>query len=719
MITNDVFLVAAKATIVLGAGLAVGRMLRRRSPVVRHHLWSATLAAALALPALAFLAPHAPIRVPGWRQDAPASTASSPDVVSAGAPDRQTQPIAASPSPSSQEPYRAPADHRDPASAGFHAPSLLAIVAVCWLIGAFAVLARLALAVRRARRLASMSRELNESTWLAACRRLAAPLGVRGRVRLVISPQVTTPMAGGIVRPTIFLPESATTWSDDVREVVLAHEMAHLASSDPVRHLVSRATLAVYWFHPFAWLVARRAVTTCEQACDDAVLALGIKPSTYATVLLDFANSGNAPAFAAALPIVRQSQLEDRLMAILSFSRRTGGRRSAMLTVAIAAVATPLIAAIEPAAANRPAPTVASVHAAVPATAVPVLGHTAAAPAGPPARAVAPPAQISADDACTWANDGVGFSGTMEINGSRGDRRMVGTTDNSSVIQTSFGDLRVCAVGEGMGARSGDAAPSTWPAQARRVLLETRRANDVRRMEIAGGRTTWTVNGETKPVDAAATAWRDKLLALLDPTWQLSQLRGRVSSLRGEISSVEGQRSSLEGEISSLRGQVSSMEGEISSVRGQVSSMDGEISSVRGHLSSLEGEISSERGAISSVEASGGTQADVRRHEDNIRGIEDEIKRYDADGRVKQIEARIAAFNADGQIAAINDRLRTFNVDSQVDAVQKRIAALDVEGQTNRIQAEIDALHEDTRVAGLQSRIDEAERELRDVLGGH
>lgn len=717
MIANDALVVVLKATIVLGAGLTLGRVLRRGSPAVRHHLWSATLAAALVLPALAFWAPRVPIRVPGWRHDALASTALSRDSISIGPMDRQTQPIVTRPSPASTEAYRALVTDARSAPARFHAPSLIALVVACWLIGAFVILARLALALTKARHLAAASPELDDAAWLAACRRLAGPLGARGRVRLVVSPAVTTPMAGGIVRPTIFLPESAAGWSDEVREVVLAHEMAHLAGSDPVRHLVSRATLAIYWFHPFAWLVARRAVTTCEQACDAAVLALGIKPSTYASVLLDFANSGTAPAFAAALPIVRPSQLEDRLMAILNFSRRRGGRGSAILTVAIAAVATPLIAAIEPAAANPPAPGVTPVHAAPP-TAVRRVRHAIATSLVPLSAEAAPRAQLSADDACTWANDGVGFSGTMEINGSRGDRRMVGTTDNSSVIQTSFGDLRVCAVGEGMGPNSSDAAPSTWPAHARRVLLETRRADDVRRMEIAGGRTTWTVNGETKPVDAAATAWRDKLLALLDPTWQLSQLRGHVSSLRGEISSVEGHRSSLEGEISSLRGQVSSMEGEISSVRGQVSSMDGEISSVQGHLSSLEGEISSERGAISSVEASGGTQADVKRHEDNIRRIEDEIKRYDADGREKQIEARIAAFNADGQIAAINERLRTFNVDSQVDAVRKRIGALDVEGQTNRIEAEIDALHEDTRGADLQSRIDAAERQLRDLLGG-
>lgn len=731
MIANDAFVLLIKATVVLGAGLAAGRLLRRGSATARHHVWSATLAAALVLPALAFLAPHVRIPVPGWREQAavPATFGAMPAV--RRSVDRSPAPKLESPVSSTNAVPSFATTAIVRSRSPFHAPSLLALLGACWLIGAIAVLARLALALRRVSRLARASFELTDAAWLDAGHRLARPLGLRGRVRLLVSPGVVTPMAGGVVRPTIFLPQSAPTWSDEVRDVVLAHEMAHLASRDPVRHVVSRAALALYWFHPFAWLVVKRAVTTCEQACDHAVLTLGIRPSTYAAVLLDFASSGAAPAFAAALPIVRQSQLEDRLMAILNFSRRASGRRNAIVTAAIAIVATPLVAAIEPARVSTQAPIAAgasaplTMAASLPAsTTLPAagpLGHAAlGAAGGAAAQANAPHAQPPADDACTWDGNGGNFSGTIvETGNSRDVQRRIGTSDNSRVIQTSFGDLRVCAVGEGMASDTSDAVPSAWPARATRVLLETRGSGGVRRMAISGGHTTYTVNDQTRPVDTAALAWRDKLLALLDPTWELSELHGRVSSLRGEISSIEGQRSSMEGEISSLRGQVSSMRGEISSVGGQVSSMEGEISSVRGHLSSLRGEISSERGAISSLEASGGSDTDVRRHEDNIRGIEKEITNYDADGRVRQIEARIAAFNADSQVNAIEQRIRAFNVDSQVDAVEKRIQALDVEGQTNRIEREIDALHEGTRGSELQARVDAAERQLRDLLGGH
>src|SRR5439155_6786288 len=133
---------------------------------------------------------------------------------------------------------------------------------------------------------------------------LGVRLGLRRTARLFVHPAVGTPMAGGVWRPAIFLPLSARGWSVEQRDVVLAHELAHLAGRDPLRHIAARLAVAFYWFHPLVWMAARQATVAREQACDEAVLALGTRPSAYARVLLDLAASLRpAPAGLGALPM--------------------------------------------------------------------------------------------------------------------------------------------------------------------------------------------------------------------------------------------------------------------------------------------------------------------------------------------------------------------------------------------------------------------------------
>ncbi|HKP74247.1 MAG TPA: hypothetical protein VJT67_01835, partial [Longimicrobiaceae bacterium] len=301
-------------------------------------------------------------------------------------------------------------------------------------------------------------------------------------------------------------------------------------------------------------------------------------------------------------------------------------------------------------------------------------------------------------------------------------QEQVGRLGSDRVIQRSFGGLRVCAMAEGL-ARDDEARPSGWVSHASRVVLETAREGDVRRMEIAGGRTSWSVNGASRSVDAAAEAWRDRLLAVLDGTWDLSQLRGHVSALRGQISAVHGQRSALMGEISSLRGQVSALNGQISAARGQESSLRGEISAIRGQVSAMRGAISAERGAISSLNATGGdrdaeTAWQVRAHEDAIRRLEGEIARFDADARVREVERRIESFNTDQRVAELERQIRTFGVDGRVGDVERRITALDVDGRVADLERQITALDADRRGEELETRIEQALERLRAVLGG-
>ncbi len=713
-----------KVSLLLAAVLAIARLMRRAPASARHRLWSAAFAALLALPLLGAALPDVAIRMPAWAV-APAALAPRV-VVDLPAPSRAAVP--ALPAPQVAAFGQA---EQDTAAASARArfadivmPTYASLLAGLWMLGAAAAFTLLSLALWRARRVTRGGIAMRDEGWDASVQAIASHFGMRAAPRVLMSERVITPMAGGLFRPTVFVPPDACAWDAERRDIVLAHEIAHLAGHDPLRQIVARIVLAIYWFHPLAWLAARQAEAAREQACDEAVIAFGTRPSTYARVLLDFADAMPAASPAiAALPMVQRTLLEKRLMAILDNDTRPRARRLVMLPVLAVTVLTLTVAAAQPA---TPADTLASITGSDTS-----ITYDKSAPAGSEHRPDAT-AAIEADQgrtgqsACWWNGSLSGmdgsFDGTMTISdsgGRNGITEQMGRRGATRVIQKTFGDTRVCMLAEGVGDRDG--VPSSWIGDASRVVLESRRGRTERRLEIAGARQVWTVDGGERAPDAETTAWRQRMLAVLDPAWELSVLRGEESSLRGEISSVHGEKSSLHGEISSLHGEISSMHGEISSIRGEESSLRGEISSIRGELSSMQGEISSQRGEISSLNASRYDASDsertriaerIRRHEAKIAEVQKEIASYDVEKRVADVERQIARLDADKKIAEVQRRLNAFDVDKKVREIEAQLSRLDVEGQVTAIERKIAALKADSRAGALEARLEQAVRAL-------
>jgi len=186
-----------------------------------------------------------------------------------------------------------------------------------------------------ARRVVLQSEEIAE----LRCRQLFEEIGGRLKDRraanLRQSAQTPVPLCIGWMKPCVVLPPDWRSWPLETLRAVLAHELSHIVRGDVGWQLLARCTCALYWFHPLAWLAARRMRVEREAACDDAVLRLGEIPTAYARVLLNMAGRLYLPAYVpnAGLAMAARSGLEGRVRAILakSRSRRPLGPNAARL----------------------------------------------------------------------------------------------------------------------------------------------------------------------------------------------------------------------------------------------------------------------------------------------------------------------------------------------------------------------------------------------------
>jgi beta-lactamase regulating signal transducer with metallopeptidase domain len=533
----------------LSAALLTARLLRRAPAFAVHRLWTGLFAIILALPLLSSTLPAFDISIPAsWSPSISSGSSAGKGETVAGAVTRSMATIQTGTSAIEQiaRDAKAVGDRasqtgaRKAAGAAVLSRVSIALLAI-WFIGAAAAVTAIFRSHVRVRRLARSAEELNTSEWRSAADAIGLRLGVNSPLRLLVNSGVSTPMAGGILRPAIFLPISARTWQSDHRDVVLAHEATHLSVRDPLRHLLKRLALAVYWFHPLAWMAARADDMACERACDDRVLALGIRPSTYARVLLDLVDSCRATLdLRGALPMVRRSDLERRLMAILSDGVRPNGNRLVMtaivvlgaLTVSVAAVTKPKYsrALIEKPAVALAARTVSLQP--LTRTPAPTLKHPTSNTVSPAfTRIVA-----SRDSPClVQASDLLSFDGNLSGNGERSQvREQVGRRGDDRIVQKTFGDLQVCMLAED--AHSDSDRPSELPGRASRVVLETRRGTTVERQEVSlrgVARNVWQINDRDRALDAVAETWRNRVLALLDTTWEIAIVRREAASPSG------------------------------------------------------------------------------------------------------------------------------------------------------------------------------------------
>src|SRR5207248_9878698 len=148
----------------------------------------------------------------------------------------------------------------------------IAWVALTWAALSALALARLLVGLSRVRgaalRAAAPPREGLAIPYIRASR----ALGLRRFVRLGLSDEVEVAMTAGAREPVVLVPASAGAWPEERRRLVLLHELAHVKRLDWLSQLICEVALALWWFHPLAWIAAARVRRDAELAAGDTVL---------------------------------------------------------------------------------------------------------------------------------------------------------------------------------------------------------------------------------------------------------------------------------------------------------------------------------------------------------------------------------------------------------------------------------------------------------------
>ncbi len=381
---------AAIAAVASLGSEALARAFGRLGPATRHDIQVCGLILILLAPALALGVGRTGLVLVAW----PASQAPEPE---ADAPPRPTRPVPRpSPVPGPVEPWVGPVApgpaeiapvptvrEAEPAPAPplparvvEPAPprveetpdgrsALVGGLVAAWAAGFVALALRLAWGIGLVARLRRRSRPVDLGPIAAVLDQVRRTLGTATLPPIREAPGLAGPVAGGVFRPVVILPEGMTgSLGPGALRDVLIHEAAHVLRRDPVVRLLQRGAAALFWPHPPVHRLNGRITRAREEACDDRVLRAGDRRGYARTLLLLADRSGRnfKPGGALVGLFASRWKLEDRVAGILDPKReptmnpKRWQTAVAALTLGAASVA---VAAIRPRAEATAAPAAA------------------------------------------------------------------------------------------------------------------------------------------------------------------------------------------------------------------------------------------------------------------------------------------------------------------------------------------------------------------------
>ncbi len=331
------FEMAWKSTVILGSVILVSRLLRRQSASLRQAILSAGVVVMLVSAAVAPALPPWTVTAPDWL---PVPTSDKPLSALAASLMRLDSRVPEVSSTSGG--WALPTFENGASRLSFtnRLPNVIRFIwPFIWLVGSFIVLGRLGMSLHDLRRLRRMSSVQRDEHSHSLVQDAARRLGLRRRITVLHNGTIAAPITWGIFWPVILLPR----WFEQLPvkrcQAVLHHELSHVQRHDFVIRVLAELVCALLWFQPLAWTIRRQLREEQERACDDCVLAMGEKASSYARLLLEWQDQLPRRDPLIAVGVAQRSSLERRLHAILDQRlKRDPMRMPTVLTVGLLAL---------------------------------------------------------------------------------------------------------------------------------------------------------------------------------------------------------------------------------------------------------------------------------------------------------------------------------------------------------------------------------------------
>ena len=155
--------------------------------------------------------------------------------------------------------------------------------------------------------------------WMLGTVRLRRRVRVSAQAEygVFICDDIHTAFILGLLRPKIYVPSYIT---DGERELVVAHERAHIERLDHLWKLLGFVVLSVYWFHPLCWIAYILFCRDLEAACDQRVVRKldGEERREYSKALL---NMGSRGRIGAAHLAFGEIGIRSRIKAVLNYKK--------------------------------------------------------------------------------------------------------------------------------------------------------------------------------------------------------------------------------------------------------------------------------------------------------------------------------------------------------------------------------------------------------------
>jgi len=148
------------------------------------------------------------------------------------------------------------------------------------------------------------------------------------KIKLFFCDRIHSPLSFGLFPKKIFLPPYWSQIPLEGQKVMLEHELAHIRRKDGFILLLQTIAQALYFFHPFVWLLNERVNVYREMACDDyAIRDAQLTPGAYSRYLMSIAEKIVDPqwSYVSVSALIKQ---KNKLLNRVSYQLQEGGMKT-------------------------------------------------------------------------------------------------------------------------------------------------------------------------------------------------------------------------------------------------------------------------------------------------------------------------------------------------------------------------------------------------------